>query len=1529
MTSIPTSPASIRALLTERRFETARRQCVAALATASGAEATAVCWLLHDALCWLGDLPEALAVVQALTADSEAEQFAIALAQGEDYQRLSAYDFFRGSWAEREGLTGDEYADRMIAEATTHFQAALALATDTDRLQQVRETLTRRGRKDLLELLPAVEEAMGAAPTTAPPATGSLQGILTDAVGQPVSGVTVTLGLPVAVTWPDPGTFLKTDIGYRPPKVEPEVCTTQTDADGHYTFNDLPSGTHTFLAVTLDADVEAIPTRFLARDLVVAPGESTRCDAVVTEWASAPALEIAHPFPDTLTRDGRTYQRCWLQPFTNRFYFTYPRQLVSVEIPALATLAPERLVLLSAREGTGPAVPLGARGSSRADWITAGDPPGTEGPVPLGARGSSRADWITAGDPPGTEGPVPSQMEDQNCGSAGASRSQGSAGASRSQGSAGASRSQDFQVEGTTLHFFAEVPAQSELVLALYVADGAPGTPTAALPTLHLVPEADGTTAVLATGRAAFRLPTGQGTGCLPPLLAVRGDDGVWRGQGRFCLPEGVTVSGPTVTTLVEGPLVWRARLDYTVWEGTGPSVPWEGTGPSVPWEGTGPSVPWEGTGPSVLGESPVEIRQAGEDGIEGPMPSPYSFTLEAHCDEPYLLVHECSPAIEGAAVEFSLREFAGGRGFLHWTPENGGKHWQTLTAEETLLARLQESVPWWVPPQGFGYAMTAGGLAEEDYIAVFTRRRGEWIDRAFAEIAQGPGDDHRELDWPFPEMVGSTISMITAQTDASGDAFFRFGLFDGERKWGVLVSTLARNDGAYKELSACQHKSSSPRLQELMTWHLDEPDACLRPHLMAKRDDLVALRTKRTDPTFADDWELIRSERVTGAAALRFAIEGDPAVAWRLRSELVGAALIYPRMILLGRDYGDYYSPVGARVLEHWAATYDLIAASGVFSPEDERLVRRFLLLMAHMFLDPDFMNWHYGARNANFEADRLATIGTIGLVFAGHPDAEGLIGHVVSRIARMLEIYCTPGSGKWYENPSCYYLQSLKCYGTLIYLLVRAGYLTLDELPRLKDFMRWAILLLMPACPSSYPMMRDGASRADYLASPRVRRIPPVGDHAKIGPWVPEHYALLASLYRASDPAFADLLLWAYLAGGHDGGYFGNKPLAFTALTAADLQPVGPQALESRRLEGFGAVLRDHLHTDREFYCLIKQGPGGYRFHRTEGSFILFAEGTPLVYDGGEAGETWRHSTLSFDKTHMPLAPGHVERLAALGGVQFVQGVHPVALQAGDPVFLSDMCNHDLVPVAFARYAEPNPADVRSFLWVRDSYLVVHDDLQLDFDRQTHWHLQVVAEGESGCVEDGWRFTGRFGTDLQVLLPAPVGAEWEVRTVPILEYHLTPAESFAMRHLRVSGVGPAGSLAVLRPLAAGVSPVAAQALTQEKQVIGVQVTGSAIDDLIFLGRETRHWQDDGVTFSGRYGSILRRPDGVTLALLAEGRLQVGDVILTSDGPAVEVLRRGDTITITAQGTGRVRVEAGAKQWTATLAGERVQEDW
>ena len=184
---------------------------------------------------------------------------------------------------------------------------------------------------------------------------------------------------------------------------------------------------------------------------------------------------------------------------------------------------------------------------------------------------------------------------------------------------------------------------------------------------------------------------------------------------------------------------------------------------------------------------------------------------------------------------------------------------------------------------------------------------------------------------------------------------------------------------------------------------------------------------------------------------------------------------------------------------------------------------------------------------------------------------------------------------------------------------------------------------------------------------------------------------------------------------------------------LTKPDSEP----ELPSRRLEGVGAVIRDRQNQPDESYLLLKLGPGGYRYHNTEGSIIFFANGKPLIYDGGEAGETWRHSTLSFLRLPYHAGSGACGTLFDSDLIGFTQGVSPKVLKAGEANYLNDKCRPEDVELGFRNYHEPNPANSRSLFWVKNDYLIMHDALNIDSSIPTHWHLQIVGDdhtGESG---------------------------------------------------------------------------------------------------------------------------------------------------------------------------------------------------
>lgn len=1019
------------------------------------------------------------------------------------------------------------------------------------------------------------------------------------------------------------------------------------------------------------------------------------------------------------------------------------------------------------------------------------------------------------------------------------------------------------QLSGGKAWVFAELPEEEKLNVCIYAAENDIGLKYGS--GLKLDAGNDGT-AVVSTGPASFKIPWGPQTEPAAPVISVRSADNTWRGTGRIKIPASLVFSRQSAEVIEQGPLFMKLKIAY-------------------------------------------------DFGANGRI----EYTLTFHDGEAYVLVHEKSFKAEGASFEFSLREFSGGRGYLHWCVEENSQHWTTLDNTNRELARLQESVAWWLPKHGFAYAATMDGLKSKDYIGVFTMRRGEWKDVDFEKICNGPGDENRELDWPFPEMIGSTLSMITAHTSEDGDFFFDFGFFNGERHWGILASSFEKNDGPYKELSLVQHKNSSPKLDDFKDWLLDVKDHEARPSVLANAGELRRVLDKIRTPEMSRVWNsMLKNIGVGPATALKAVVENDTASIWRLKQLILHNARLRSKLTLQGRDYGDVYSPVGGRQITPLAEQYDLIAPTGVFTGDEERLARSFFMLMGHMYMECDFMNWKYNSRNANFEADRTDIVGTVGICFRGNPDADRFVEHSTELMKKSLEVYCTPGSGKWYENPACYYMHASGCRLNLAYHLFRHGISDSSNIERLRDFLRWGILLLTPKCPGDYDTMCKPLNDSEYKAGNKVRLIPPVGDHAQLGQRVPEYYLLMSKLYERKDPEFANTLKWAYFEGGSDGLRKSQYPALLCSIEPEYLRQIPePVKLNSRRLEGFGAIFRDKFGSEDEFYLLFKMGPGGYRYHRTEGSIILFACGKPLIYDGGEAGETWRHTTLSFYDTHMPLAPGHIERFATFSNLDFAQGVNPVALKPGEPVFLSDNCHHSLVEVAKTRFEEKNPVNARSAIYVKDEYVVLHDSLSLpDKDIPVFWHLQAVSDSHAGNLSKGYVFKGRFGTDFQVFLPGLGSSPDEIVQQPVVEHDGRPAEKcFSMRHLQIRVKSPETIGAVIRPLSKDRKALKAVNIDSIGEKIGMHVFGDGISDTLFLARADICYSDGRITFRGRYGMVIERKECLTLVIIDGEHISCNGTYVETSGQQACVHFRSDGIKIEAPDPGKVRVKNNAAQ--------------
>ena len=219
------------------------------------------------------------------------------------------------------------------------------------------------------------------------------------------------------------------------------------------------------------------------------------------------------------------------------------------------------------------------------------------------------------------------------------------------------------------------------------------------------------------------------------------------------------------------------------------------------------------------------------------------------------------------------------------------------------------------------------------------------------------------------------------------------------------------------------------------------------------------------------------------------------------------------------------------------------------------------------------------------------------------------------------------------------------------------------------------------------------------------------------------------------------------------------------------------------------------------------------------------------------------------------------------------------------------------------------------------------MHDELDLPEQTLTHWNLQVVADAHRQTVgECDFTFTGRFGTDLQVLLPEQRFSRQEITQEAILDYNRSAQESFSMRHLQLSEDSPENVVALLRPLFAGRRPLIATLLRDSSGgVCGVGAVTGGIEDTFFLRRGGVALECGEYAFTGRYGAILRRAEGLTLVVLDGEMLRLGGIRLAVRGVSVSLQIGADgSCSLCAEGRGSVEITGLSRPVRLNVAGEK-----
>lgn len=462
----------------------------------------------------------------------------------------------------------------------------------------------------------------------------------------------------------------------------------------------------------------------------------------------------------------------------------------------------------------------------------------------------------------------------------------------------------------------------------------------------------------------------------------------------------------------------------------------------------------------------------------------------------------------------------------------------------------------------------------------------------------------------------------------------------------------------------------------------------------------------------------------------------------------------------------------------------YDLIAPLGVFTPEENSQLRARMAYVAYKLADPNYFPFDRPEGITNWNASRFKAVGVFGMCFPSHPESAGFVQHSVEHFERELEEGVFD-SGAYIESTGyqhsvidpefAYLLRDHTGFDPFRHRLYRAMF-------------RFFVDMQTPRCPVF-----------------GRRTLPAVGDVTWDPPRAFDVLEQAAGGFAEADPDLAGQMVWTAKRGRREdaeqapvNGFV--ERLLRQEIGIPEMEPV----LESREVEGFGAVLRADVGTPDETYLALKCGASWGHYHMDENSFTLFALGQPLALDSGKLlygtpehnrmVSVWAHNTLCVGGRDQTGRRGRIRRFISRPEFDWVMGDAP---EAAD--------------VSLFR---------RHILFVKNSYLVIVDDIEPDQDAEFLLH---VLASDVAVEPRAAHFTGQHGVDLHALFLRPGAVGLRVEDSPVHGYG-------TQKRVAAAGRGP--MLTVLAPCRCGES----LSVRWDENSGRVHVAGGAADDVITL---------------------------------------------------------------------------------------------
>lgn len=607
-------------------------------------------------------------------------------------------------------------------------------------------------------------------------------------------------------------------------------------------------------------------------------------------------------------------------------------------------------------------------------------------------------------------------------------------------------------------------------------------------------------------------------------------------------------------------------------------------------------------------------------------------------------------------------------------------------------------------------------------------------------------------------------------------------------------------------------------------------------------------------------------------------------------------------------------YGPWPAEEFTRFLFAYDLIAGSGLLTPEQDKTAYDTLVFGAHVLAHRNYWNLEHGLASANPNMTSMIRLplGLLGLYLAGHPEADGWVKGAEEELKHEIADWIFPG-GAFLEPPG---YQAASLDGMLLMGTALRNVHGRDHLisPNFKATMEYYGFLLTPPDRRYPPRPMPDIPTLTHPGAQPPSILPTIGD-TPTGAIHPFN-GWMAQATAASDPAFSkrQQFFWK-MQGMHYVG--GNRGKGFLEALANVELPAEPPMDLSRKFPGFGSIMRTSWTDPRASYVAHRTGPASHHYHDDYNSFTYYAKGAPLCLDFGNQyqpvrrDEPWYHNRVSY-----AVAGKFDDFWGGTGEIVDLRTL-PLTIDYSHGKSSGKNGEQNDRSLLLIKSADPLGAN----------YLVVRDATAGGpADQKFYWNLWCLSK-EPKIEGSTVHFPGQMGVDLDVHVLEPSAPvittdqwNWKKNTGT---WGDLSEEQFGMR---IAKTGAAGDfLVVLYPRAEGQGPAKVSALAGGAAMLVEHSEGT---DVVMLSPgHPAEAANESTTVQGEVAFARKNKNGTIRLALVKGPGKVacaGWGLEGSEPAALEITGKNATgesdgaarnLTITLPpGHGPVKVMAGGK---------------